>query len=68
LRLGVSTRSRRVADTSRRAEPDRSDQVRRLETEVAGLRRALRTRGLIEQAKGRLAERWGVDAEEAFRA
>jgi Stage II sporulation protein E (SpoIIE)/ANTAR domain/PAS fold len=63
----VSTRSRRVADTSRRAEPDRSDQVRRLETEVAGLRRALRTRGLIEQAKGRLAERWGVDAEEAFR-
>lgn len=40
--------------------------VRRLEEEVAGLRRAMRTRGLIEQAKGMLAERLGCDPESAF--
>ena len=42
------------------------DRVQRLEAEVSGLRRAMRDRGIIEQAKGRLAERWGVDAEQAF--
>ncbi|GIH08551.1 transcription antitermination regulator [Rhizocola hellebori] len=40
--------------------------VRRLEEEVAGLRRAMRARGLIEQAKGMLAERLGCDPEAAF--
>jgi PAS domain-containing protein len=48
-------------------EQDWLDRVKRLEAEVAGLRRSLRTRGLIEQAKGRLAERLGLDPEEAFR-
>jgi PAS domain S-box-containing protein len=40
--------------------------VQRLEGEVAGLRKAMRTRGLIEQAKGMLAERFSCDPEEAF--
>ncbi|MBO0871242.1 MAG: ANTAR domain-containing protein, partial [Micromonosporaceae bacterium] len=40
--------------------------VQRLEGEVAGLRRAMRTRGLIEQAKGMLAERFSCDPEQAF--
>lgn len=41
--------------------------IRRLEEEVNGLRRAQRTRGLIEQAKGILAERMGTDPEAAFK-
>ncbi|GIH07233.1 hypothetical protein Rhe02_53000 [Rhizocola hellebori] len=41
--------------------------VRRLEEEVSGLRRALRTRGTIEQAKGMLAERLQTDPERAFK-
>src|SRR5512147_2189429 len=40
--------------------------VQRLEHEVSGLRRAMRTRGLIEQAKGVLAERLHCDPETAF--
>jgi PAS domain S-box-containing protein len=40
--------------------------VQRLEGEVAGLRKAMRTRGLIEQAKGMLAERFSCDPEQAF--
>ncbi|WP_212830540.1 SpoIIE family protein phosphatase [Catellatospora sp. TT07R-123] len=40
--------------------------VQRLESELSGLRRAMRTRGLIEQAKGVLAERLGCDPETAF--
>ena len=40
--------------------------MRRLESEISGLRRAMRTRGLIEQAKGVLAERLGIDPEESF--
>lgn len=40
--------------------------VQRLEQEVNGLRRAMRTRGLIEQAKGVLAERLHCDPETAF--
>jgi len=55
----------------RPARPARDDswsaRVRRLEAEVEGLRRAIRTRGLIEQAKGRLVERLGLDPDEAFR-
>jgi Stage II sporulation protein E (SpoIIE)/ANTAR domain len=41
--------------------------VKRLEEEVAGLRQAMHTRGLIEQAKGMIAERLGCDPESAFR-
>lgn len=55
------TSSRHVSE-----ESDWAQRVRRLEAEVAGLRRSMRTRGLIEQAKGRLAERFGIGAEDAF--
>lgn len=41
--------------------------VQRLEAELSGLRRAMRTRGLIDQAKGLLAERLGCDPETAFK-
>lgn len=55
--------NRRVTEES----TDWIARVRRLEEEVSGLRRALRTRGLIEQAKGILAERSGTDPEKAFK-
>ncbi|WP_027345367.1 SpoIIE family protein phosphatase [Hamadaea tsunoensis] len=45
---------------------DWAARVHRLEQEVVGMRRAMRTRGLIEQAKGILAERLHVDPEKAF--
>lgn len=45
---------------------DWASRVQRLEAEVTGLRRGLRHRGLIEQAKGVLAERLGIDVDEAF--
>jgi hypothetical protein len=45
---------------------DWAGRVQRLEAEVSGLRLAMRHRGLIEQAKGRLAERLGIDPEQAF--
>lgn len=44
-----------------------ADRVAELEAEVAGLRRAMETRGVIEQAKGVLIERHGWDATRAFR-
>ncbi|MCG6494238.1 SpoIIE family protein phosphatase [Kitasatospora sp. A2-31] len=40
--------------------------VERLREEAVGLRRAMRTRGVIEQAKGMLAERLGCSPDEAF--
>ncbi|MEU6238764.1 ANTAR domain-containing protein, partial [Kitasatospora sp. NPDC047058] len=40
--------------------------VDRLRAEVEGLRRAMRTRGVIEQAKGMLSERLGCTPDEAF--
>jgi hypothetical protein len=40
--------------------------VQRLSGEVAGLRKAMRTRGVIEQAKGMLAQRLGCTPEQAF--
>lgn len=40
--------------------------VDRLRAEAEGLRRAMRTRGVIEQAKGMLAERLECTPEEAF--
>jgi PAS domain-containing protein len=64
----VTTRASqdKVGTTLPSGEHDWAEQVRRLESEVAGLRRSMRTRGLIEQAKGIVAERLGVDPEEAF--
>jgi serine phosphatase RsbU (regulator of sigma subunit) len=57
-----------VADTGGVADgTDWIARIRRLEEEVNGLRRAQRTRGLIEQAKGILAERAGTDPEDAFK-
>jgi PAS domain-containing protein len=61
----VTARNRRSTPAPSR-NGDATDRIRRLEAEVAGLRRGMRTRGLIEQAKGRLAERLGLDAEAAF--
>jgi PAS domain-containing protein len=60
-----------AAGAAPKVEPDTDGlswaaRVQRLEGEIAGLRRAMRTRGLIEQAKGMLAERFSCDPEEAF--
>jgi PAS domain-containing protein len=41
--------------------------IRKLEEEVAGLRRALSSRGLIEQAKGIIAQQKNVSPEAAFK-
>ncbi|NUU25627.1 MAG: ANTAR domain-containing protein, partial [Streptomycetaceae bacterium] len=43
-----------------------AETVDRLREEVDGLRRALRSRGVIEQAKGLLMARMGCSADEAF--
>src|SRR5215475_4974534 len=48
------------------ADLDWAVRVQRLEAEVAGMRRAMASRGVIEQAKGMIAERLGCDPEEAF--
>jgi hypothetical protein len=40
--------------------------LHRLEQEIAGLRRAMASRAIIEQAKGMLAERLGCDPQSAF--
>jgi PAS domain S-box-containing protein len=48
------------------ADLDWAARVQRLEAEVAGLRRAMSSRGVIEQAKGVLAERMRVSPEDAF--
>ncbi len=45
---------------------DWAGRVQRLEAEVAGLRRAMSSRAVIEQAKGVLAERMGCSPEDAF--
>jgi PAS domain-containing protein len=54
----------------RRGERDKdlawAARVQRLEAEVAGLRRAMRTRAVIEQAKGLLAGTLGCTPDEAF--
>jgi Stage II sporulation protein E (SpoIIE)/ANTAR domain/PAS fold len=47
-------------------DPDWAGRVQRLEAEVAGLRRAMSSRAVIEQAKGVLAERLGCPPDEAF--
>ncbi|WP_329576539.1 SpoIIE family protein phosphatase [Kitasatospora sp. NBC_01250] len=49
-----------------RAEAELREVVDRLRQEVTGLRRAMRTRAVIEQAKGLLVERLGVSPQEAF--
>jgi hypothetical protein len=41
-------------------------EVEDLRAEVTGLRRALQTQGVIEQAKGMLMMRFGLDADAAF--
>jgi serine phosphatase RsbU (regulator of sigma subunit)/PAS domain-containing protein len=61
-----TSRGNPVAGSAPTRRHDWTAQVRRLESEVAGLRRSMRTRGLIEQAKGILAERLGIDPEAAF--
>jgi hypothetical protein len=48
-------------------EPE-SGRLHRLEQEIAGLRRAMISRAVIEQAKGILAERLGCDPQTAFNA
>src|SRR5262245_321661 len=57
-------RDDRRAETA--ADLDWAMRVQRLEAEVAGLRRAMASRGAIEQAKGVLAERLGCSPEAAF--
>src|SRR3954447_21923816 len=52
-------------DTARAVEL--AGRVERLEAELAGLPRGMRTRGGIEQAKGRLIEPHRIDEQEAFR-
>lgn len=49
---------------SRERGPD--GEVEELRAEVTGLRRALQTQGVIEQAKGMLMMRFGLDADAAF--
>ncbi|HEY1487765.1 MAG TPA: SpoIIE family protein phosphatase [Micromonosporaceae bacterium] len=53
-------------DSGAAADLDWAARVQRLESEVAGLRRAMATRGVIEQAKGILAVRRRCDPESAF--
>jgi hypothetical protein len=52
------------------ADPSTRDELtarlHSLSGEIAGLRRAMRTRGIIEQAKGMLAQRLGCTPEQAF--
>jgi PAS domain-containing protein len=65
--MARQTRSDQAADRPSDTSPDEwAARVRRLESEVTGLRQAMRTRGLIDQAKGMLAERLGIDPEESF--
>jgi AmiR/NasT family two-component response regulator len=66
----VAERRRRPARTGRRPRREPADTlagtVQRLGEELAGLRRAQRSRAVIEQAKGILMGRQGGSAEDAF--
>jgi hypothetical protein len=55
-----------TAPPSRDADPDGDADRARLVAEVEGLRRALATRAIIEQAKGMIMERLTCTSEEAF--
>lgn len=48
------------------ANGDPAAELEELRSEVVGLRRALQTQGVIEQAKGMLMMRFGLDADAAF--
>ena len=60
------TRESSAAGNPSVTDLDWAARVQRLEAEVAGLRRAMASRGVIEQAKGLLAERLGTTPELAF--
>ncbi len=60
------TRESLAASTAPVTDLDWAARVQRLEAEVAGLRRAMASRGVIEQAKGLLAERLGITPDLAF--
>lgn len=46
--------------------PEVADELTRLRAEVSGLRRAMQTQAVIEQAKGMLMMRFGLTADAAF--
>ncbi len=69
-RNGAARRAQPPAGAGRRATPEPEEAltaaVSRLRAELDGLRRAMRNRAVIEQAKGVLVERLGLSPDAAF--